>query len=237
MIFDIFTTINPNENFDNQNEAILSWSTKYKVYSVNTKNDIEKINNLYPSVIFIETEDIYIHKEKQLIKLNAILNAVKSKSIDNCIIVNSDIILKNDIILNEKYLENGLIIGSRYEISDDKPAYEYDSGYDIFIFNKKYTDCFYNKNYVIGMPWWDFWIPIIANKYPLSVYHISYPIFYHNTHKINYDLDTWIKFGEYLYIDVMVNMLKNPMNISINDFCVSIKSYIEKKIISISNEN
>lgn len=233
MNFDVFTTINPNGNFDSQNEAILSWTSKYKVYSVNTKDDIEKINDLYPSVTFIETEDIYIYKDKELIKLNAMLDVVKSKCIDNCIIVNSDIIRNNDIKLNKKHLKDSLIIGSRYEIDGDKPIYQFTKGYDLFIFNKKYINTFYNENYVIGMPWWDFWVPVIADKSSLVVYHINDPIIYHRTHQTNYDDDIWIKFGEYLYVDIMINILKNPMQVSIYDFCGSIKHYIEKKQINI----
>ena len=34
----------------------------------------------------------------------------------------------------------------------------------IFIFDKKNIDILFNDNYVIGMPWWDYWIPIISNK-------------------------------------------------------------------------
>lgn len=233
MNFDVFTTINPNGNFDSQNEAILSWTSKYKVYSVNTKDDIEKINDLYPSVTFIETEDIYIYKDKELIKLNAMLDAIKSKCKDNCIIVNSDIIRKNDIELNKKHLKDSLIIGSRYEIDGDKPIYQFVKGYDLFIFNKKYVNNFYNENYVIGMPWWDFWVPVIADKSSLVVYHINDPIIYHRTHQTNYDDDIWIKFGEYLYTDIMIKMLKNPIKVSIYEFCVSIKYYIEKKQINI----
>ena len=43
----VFTTINPNDNFDAQNEALLSWSEKFDVYSVNTfkKNSKKLLKN------------------------------------------------------------------------------------------------------------------------------------------------------------------------------------------------
>ena len=83
------------------------------------------------------------------------------------------------------------------------------------------------------MPWWDFWVPVIADKSSLTVYHINDPIIYHRTHQTNYDDDIWIKFGEYLYVDIMIKILKNPIQVSIYDFCASIKHYIEKKQINI----
>ena len=51
----IFTTINPNGNFEAQNEAMSSWASKFTIYSVNTKNDIDKVKDLYPYINFIET--------------------------------------------------------------------------------------------------------------------------------------------------------------------------------------
>ena len=57
----IFTTINPNGDFETQNEALSSWASKFSVYSVNTKNDIDKIGDLYPYIKFIETEEIYLY--------------------------------------------------------------------------------------------------------------------------------------------------------------------------------
>jgi len=232
-MFDVFTTINPNGDFITQSKAISSWSSKYKTYSINTKNDIDKISELYKDVTFIETNNIFIYNNKELVKLDAILDAIKHYTNNNSIIVNSDIILKDNILIDEDYLENSIIIGSRYEIDGDKPIYKFDNGYDIFIFNKKHVDIFYNENYVIGMPWWDYWMPLIADKSLLSVYHINTPTIYHITHETNYDSNIWMKFGEHLYTDIMIKMLRNPMNISVYDFCLSIKAYIEKKQINI----
>jgi hypothetical protein len=73
----VFTTINPNGNFDAQLEAINSWSNKYEVYSVNTKEEIEKISSVYTSVKFIETDITYQYNNKKLIKLNSILNDLR----------------------------------------------------------------------------------------------------------------------------------------------------------------
>jgi len=54
----IFTTINPNDFSDTQLNAISSWTKKYKVYSVNRKDEIERIKDVYKDVSFIETDDI-----------------------------------------------------------------------------------------------------------------------------------------------------------------------------------
>lgn len=227
----VFTTINPHGNFESQNEALLSWSKYYDVYSVNLSNEIELAREKFPYIKFIETEKTYLYNTKKLVRLNGILDAIKKVGADDVAIVNSDIILQNKI--NYKKLANDLIIATRWEISEGAESHPFVSGYDLFIFNFKNIDLFYNQNYVIGMPWWDFYIPVIAIKSGMKVFHIKNDLIRHRTHSTNYDSDVWFEFGEHLYRDLMVIMMKNPMEISIFDFCNGVKKFIESKQIDI----
>lgn len=232
----IFTTINPNSNFEVQHKALNSWCSKYEVYSVNTLEEIEKISSIYPQVKFIETNRTYDYGEKKLIKLNAILYAIESICDGNThvAIINSDIILNVDIknsIFNKKYSDS-LVIATRWEL-DNGEIYPFNDGYDLFIFNTKYLNLYKNENYVIGLPWWDFWIPLISIKAGIKVYHIKNQLIYHLTHETNYDKDIWIEFGEYLYNDIMVVLLKNPIRETVYSFCSGVKNFIESKQINI----
>lgn len=239
----IFTTINPNDNLEVQSRAISSWSNKYKVYSVNTKQEIEKIDYLYPEVNFIETNDTFDYKTKKLIKLNSILSAIEEKTLDKneeVAIVNSDIILNGDlsININKRYLINGLFIGTRYELDGSK-KYPFIYGYDIFIFNSKNTKIFKNDNYVIGMPWWDYWFPLICIKNGMNLYHIKDELIYHKTHKTNYDKNIWFEFGKKLHKDIIIDTFNS--NIDFEEFItgdegdqMDIKKFIEQKQINLS---
>lgn len=236
----VFTTINPNDNFDAQNEALLSWSNKFEVFSVNTSDEIEKIKDLYPYVKFIETKNTYPYKNKKLIKLNSILDAIKSVGDDKYFcIVNSDIILKKNIkfskILNNEYLQNGLVIATRYEVDEnDKTTHPFTAGYDVFIFDIKNIDVFYNDNYVIGMPWWDYWVPVISLKFLMNVYHIKNKVFFHRTHETNYNHESWTLFGEHLYKDLILTIMKRDIpGVDIGMFCEKTKEHIVKKQINI----
>jgi len=224
----VFTTINPFGNFEAQDEALKSWSEKYDVYSINPYDEIELAKTKFPYINFIGTDDIYLYGKKKLVKLNAILNGIKIVKPKTCAIVNSDIILDGNLKL-DKYIKDGLVISTRWELDGVKKIYPFVNGYDLFIFDYKYIDIFYNNNYVIGMPWWDFWIPLIANKCSLRVYHIKNDVIYHRTHETNYDDNIWVKFGEYLYKDIMVNIMKNYMEITVWEFCTGVKKYIELK--------
>lgn len=232
----VFTTINPNNNFEAQNEALSSWSLYYNIYSVNTEVEVKKIEHLYPYVKFLITDDTYDYNGKKLVKLNAILTAIKNINSKYSCIINSDIILKSDKLnqlVDDKYLSNGLIISTRYEIEGEKIINAFIAGYDIFIFDIRNVDILFNNNYVIGMPWWDYWVPLISLKYQLNVYHLDEEIFLHRVHNTNYDSDSWISFGEHLYRDIIVNLMNRVVNIDVYRFCQLVKMHIENKQINI----
>lgn len=238
----IFTTINPNDFSDTQLNAISSWTKKYKVYSVNRKDEIERIKDIYKNVNFIETDDTYLYKNKKLIKLNSILDSIEKVSTGVSAIINSDIILTDglDINIKNRYLINGIFIGTRYEL-DNGEKYPFIYGYDIFIFNSKYAPLFKNEKYVIGMPWWDYWIPICALKNRLNVYHIKDEIIYHKTHETNYEHKIWLEFGRHLYNDVIVDTLDSDTILPLSKFYkgeenepIEVKKFIESKQINIS---
>lgn len=225
----IFTTINPYGNFKIQDKALRSWS-KFNIYSINTLDEINLIKDKFSYVNFIETNQIYKNK---YIKLNGILLAIKNmNSVYSCII-NSDIILNGELKIDESLLDDGIIISTRYELDDEKDPYPFVVGYDIFMFKIDKINILLNDNYVIGMPWWDYWIPIISYKYGLKIYHIKNKIFYHKTHSTNYDSESWVKFGEHLYKDIIVDLMGKKIDIDIYNFCTITKRFIEQKQIDI----
>jgi len=223
----IFTTINPYGNFEAQNEALLSWSKYYDVYSVNPIDEIEIAKEKFPYINFIQTDNIFTYGEKKLVKLNAILDAIKSVDCKQCGIVNSDIILKTKI--EPKHLTSDLLIATRWELDEINKPYPFVNGYDFFAFKKDIIDIFYSSNYVIGMPWWDFWVPLIAIKLGFKVNHVKNGIIFHRTHETNYDPDVWLHFGGYLYKDIILGLMKRQIEVDVLTFSKTVKKFIESK--------
>jgi hypothetical protein len=230
----IITTINPYGNHNVQKKALDSWFN-YNVYSVNTADEIELIKDKYLNINFIETTNTYNEGSKKLIKLDSILDVSSELDLNYIAIINSDIILSDKVkkIFDKKY-NDGLLIATRWELDNNiEYTYPFIHGYDFFLFPRKYISLFKNKNYVIGRPWWDYWIPLIAIKANIPVYHIKNKFIFHRTHETNYDHDSWLQFGEYLYNDIMIKLMNNPINNNVYDFCSGVKLFIESNQINI----
>lgn len=230
----IFTTINPYGDHSIQLNALKSWGN-YNVYSVNTIEEINILKDIYPNVVFLETTNIYNENSKKLIKLDSILEKASQVDTNLVAIINSDIILSDKVskIYNKKYID-GLLIATRWELDKNNiEPYPFIHGYDFFLFPKTHISLFKNKNYVIGRPWWDYWIPLIALKASIPVYHVKNKFIFHQTHQTNYDHESWVEFGEYLYNDIMIKLMNNPINNTIYDFCSGVKLYIETNQINV----
>lgn len=234
----IFTTLNPNNN-QNQIDAINSWSN-YQVYSINTKEEIKTLKKIYPQIQFIPTTKVTNIKGKKLVKLNSILDEIEK--IDSpSIIINSDIIIKDgfELKIENKLLKNSIILGCRYEVDKSK-VYKFPFGYDFVIINPKHANLLKNEKYTIGLPWWDYWVPVAAMKNGLNVYEIKDEFLYHKTHQTNYQMEIWENLAKEFYNEVIVEMTNSGEDLTINDFLsygkekMDIKRFIESKSINIS---
>jgi hypothetical protein len=233
----IFTTINPKSNFEAQNEAIQSWLKKYEVISVNTEEEISEIKEIYPDVNFISTNETYQYKNKKLIKFDSILSEM-SKINGYSFFLNSDIILKEDmeISINERHLNNGIYLSTRYDVDDDSVSF-FKWGFDFFCIHSKYLHHFKNEKFAIGLPWWDYWLPICAYMNGFNLYHLDYELFYHRKHETNYDMEKWKDLGKDLYFYLKPLIPKEEFKFE--EFMQSkngvmlIKKFIDSKLINI----
>lgn len=237
----IFTTINPNGNFDAQSEAINSWLEKYDVVSVNTKDEVEILKNLYPGVEFKITDDFYLYKNKKLIKFDSILFEMGQVSGYSCFL-NSDIILKKDmeIKINSRHLNNGIYLSTRYDIDGNEISF-YKWGFDFFCIHSKYVNHFKNDLFAIGLPWWDYWLPICAFMNGFNLYHLDYQLFYHRKHKTNYDMKKWHSIGYDLYNQISSYLDTDELLFNSfmenEDNVMLIKKFIDSKLINLKQSN
>ncbi|MEA5541942.1 glycosyltransferase [Limnoraphis robusta Tam1] len=212
----IVTSIAPN-NLEKQKTAIASWkSLGFSVVSLNTSSEIKQLQTLYENVTFHPvTRDAEAEVGKPLIYLDDILSFLQGQNSKVCGIVNSDVQLKAD----EKFYswvleqaENAVVFGSRIDIesSNELPGEIYDKGFDFFFFNQQFLTAFPKTSFCLGLPWWDFWVPLIALQRGWTLKRLVTPIAYHLKHSVNYSNENWQKYG-ILFVEFFNSQLSSQL--------------------------
>jgi FkbM family methyltransferase len=203
----ILTSIAPG-NLENQRLALQSWQVLgFKVISLNNSSEVIALQSLYPHITFhAVSRDAELEVGKPLIYLDHIWeylqNACVKTETGNGIfgIINSDIHLKvdfDDLALIEHEAKQSLVVSSRIEVEnpDQTTGRIYTRGFDAFFFDADLLAKLPKSNYCLGMPWWDFWLPLIAQQQSVPIKYLTTPIAYHVQHRINYRSDLWERFG------------------------------------------
>ncbi|MGB3190760.1 MAG: glycosyltransferase [Limnoraphis sp.] len=212
----IVTSIAPN-NLEKQKTAIASWtSLGFSVVSLNTTSEIQQLQTLYENITFYPvTRDAEAEVGKPLIYLDDILSFLQQQNSKICGIVNSDVQLKADNKFYSWVLEqakNAVVFGSRIEIesSNKLPGEIYDKGFDFFFFHQQFLTAFPKTSFCLGLPWWDFLIPLIAVQRGWTLKYVVTPIAYHVKHSVNYSNENWQKYG-ILFVEFFNRELSNQL--------------------------
>lgn len=216
------TSINPFARQEEQKAAVDTWKGGH-VLSFNTREEIDILSKEYPNVTFIETNDTI---QGKYIKLDAIISGFNNINANRYIIINSDIAIGDMDILNQALETDDMLLGVRHDDGET----EFPHGYDVFAMTNKHLSAIRKSEYAIGLPWWDFYVPlsIIKAGHTINVIKDN-PVFTHQWHETRYDYNSWIKYGEYSRRNnVFPNFVGN-----IPQFCTSIKNYIESKLNTI----
>lgn len=204
----IVTSIAPN-NVENQQLAIKSWrSHGFKVISLNSADEVPTLQSLYPHVTFHPvTRHAAAEVGKPLIYLEDIFDYLKNNFSKNEFssngiygIINADIHLTIDSdyqTLIEQEAKQSLVVSSRIEVKEanETTGQIYTRGFDAFFFDAHLLNKLPKSDYCLGMPWWDFWLPLVAQQQNISVKYLTEPIAYHVQHHNNYSDRLWEKYG------------------------------------------
>ena len=200
----IGTSIAPH-NIELQKSAISSWlKLDFEVISLNSKAEIEQIEGHFPGVVFKEaTRDASGLTGKPFVYLDDLLEVLYASGSDVCSILNSDIYLDVDQefpgFLGEA-VQGGLIFGSRIDVTSlaTLEGQEYFQGFDYFFFSRSIIKEYRKTDFCLGVPWWDYWVPLFAILKGLPVKQLLTPIAYHLEHPIRWNVQYLTGFGDRL---------------------------------------
>jgi glycosyltransferase involved in cell wall biosynthesis len=197
----IATSIAP-KNVERQQAAIQTWlDLGFSVVSLNIAEEIEQLQLIYKNISF---HTVTRHGKKKYRKpyvyIDDILSYLQHQSTKICGIINSDIYLKADKNFLDFVTEqatNALLISSRLEVSSasQKDGRLYNFGFDMFFFDRSILAKLPTSEFCLGVPWWDYWMPLVSMQNGLVVKYLANSVAYHLEHDVNYNNDIWCKTG------------------------------------------
>ncbi|MBU1191898.1 MAG: sulfotransferase [Gammaproteobacteria bacterium] len=201
-VITVATSIAP-KGIEKQQRAIASWlALGFRAVSLNTADEIAQLQVHFPQVEFITVgRDGTQLAGKPYVFLDDVLGYLRNASSDRiCGIVNSDIILRAsaDLISYIWHEADGaLVYGSRVDIqsADDAEGSLYHRGFDFFFFDRNAIGKLPKTNFMLGVPWWDYWVPVGFQLAGVPIKRLDSRIAYHVWHTTNYSTEILLKFG------------------------------------------
>jgi hypothetical protein len=203
------TSLSPVDERDVQATTVQSWlDNDMTVVAVNTAAEIDQFKPVYPDIHFIAAErtaEQYAHKPVPYIY--DLLQAAKTQSSpgDTVGIINADIFLRPDPGLKQFLIqsaEGSVVLGPRVDvttadsfevkapISDPK----FSVGYDYFIMSRDVVAVFADSPFAMGMPFWDYWLPLTAYLAGCDLKSLNSPIALHVNHETRWDETIYLFF-------------------------------------------
>jgi len=193
----------PPFNLDTHKTCVASWiEFGFDVISINKSDEISILENEFPNVKFIESKkNSSKHFGKPLIYIDELVSALARVESDIVGICNSDIYINSPRHLQIKIremLDDSLIALQRTDVDSDGNKKIFKDGFDLFVFKKDLLSIIPETEkingepgFCLGMPWWDYFIPIIFlhNKKSLLRFvvdrgkFLDHNIIFHQEHK------------------------------------------------------
>lgn|GEM_PF-2930274 len=184
----IATSIMPTRVAEQQ-EAISSWlKLGFAVVSVNVPGEVEHLHATFPGVRFVkvmrpETK----RRERPNVALKELFPVLAAAPGRICGIVNSDICfcVRDDFLaFIEENAAQGMVFGSRIDVDNDNHdvGKEYCLGFDYFFFDKELIPLYPATDFCLGLPYWDYWVPLVLLSKGVTVKRLISPVAIHLRH-------------------------------------------------------
>jgi hypothetical protein len=210
--FTLATSLVPGRNLDVQRKAVQSWQALgFDILSFNRAAEIGPLREAFPGVAFHDPgRDAQDVTGKPLIYLADILAHVRQLGPGPFGIVNADIILEAPEGFRERMREHAtgsLAVATRVEIDnlDTREGRRNLWGFDAMFLDAavaaRFTDC----GFCLGMPFWDYWMPMTAALHGLPYKQNSNDVAFHQKHA-----EAWSD-KRFLFSHMFVKFLQEEM--------------------------
>lgn len=198
----LVTSLSPHDERAVQPVAVQSWlSHGAKVLAVNTPEEISTLKVPFPDIEFVETHrTAEQHAGRPVPYIFDLLSAAKENSQegDTIGIINADIFLRpaqglKTFLMREA--TGAVVLGPRVDVIDagafhtylPEPEPTFSIGYDYFIMSRDLTADFADSPFAMGMPFWDYWLPLTAYLAGRPLRALKSPVALHVHHETRWD--------------------------------------------------
>ncbi|MGE3474615.1 MAG: hypothetical protein AB7H70_02280 [Rhodospirillaceae bacterium] len=209
------TSLVPGRDAALQSAAVNSWrAAGFHVLSVNGKAEADAIRAGYPGIDvaapagtaerFAKKPVPYIHD-----MLKALHAAIAASGHDPAIcvagLINADIYLRDVAGLKsfiQREAQGALLCGPRVDVpgADHFAGYAptgrevYSIGYDYFFLPGKFLDDYAESPFCMGMPFWDYWFPLVTLLRGKPIKTLNSPVALHVSHETRWDDTVYLFF-------------------------------------------
>ena len=205
----LITSLAPKSDRALQAAALASWlNAGVSVCSVNTAQEQELLRGDFPEIPFLtpeRTAEAAAGKPVPFIHDMFTLAKKHDPSAHAFGILNDDIILRSGIQFNQEFLDSlgdAMILGPRVDIArlqdaenySDQEQPDFSVGYDLITVPARLVDQLPSAPLALGMPFWDYWLPIkaVIEDWPLKF--ISDQALLHPRHETVWDETVFVFF-------------------------------------------
>ena len=217
------TSLVPSRDEALQRANVMSWQTAgFEVISVNGAEEARALEAAYPDVrIAVAEKTAERVARKPVPHIHDLLNALRNRCAGqstpgrHCIVdvINAYIYLRPVPKLSEivrTHAPGALILGPRVDVDDAAvfASYRptgtetYSVGYDYFLMSSELLDDFTESPFAMGMPFWDYWLPLVALLHGRPLKSLNAPVALHVHHDTQWD-DTIYLFFHSLVVYVI----------------------------------
>lgn len=197
----IGTSIAP-RGLEKQRDAVESWiALGFDVISLNIPDEITVLQPDFPDVRFVPAlRTAEAMTGRPLVYFDDLMTALSQQGAAVVGIVNSDIMLRGSSETRRflaREAAGAFLFGSRLDTVtyERESARVYAQGYDFFFFDRTMTGLYPRTDLCLGMPWWDYWAPLVAQMRGLPVKRLETALAYHPHHDTAWANDHWVRFG------------------------------------------
>lgn len=188
-----------------QHKAVESWQDAgFDIVSINCKEEIDILRREFTDVDFIQaSRDAREFHKKPLVYFDDVICALTKFETTMVGIINSDIVLRSPDLSEklENYIEGRCFFCNRINVHEinETDGKVYGFGFDLFIFDPSLLKRIPASSFCLGMPWWDYWLPMAALISGFKAVCMDAGVAFHQTHPINYENHNFYRYGVHMW--------------------------------------